>query len=88
MNLDKLINEMGRKFSLEPSSEKDVAILKKLQKLYKNDPKEFAKKLRKINSERKSQEYEGYKIKPLNKEEILNTHFIKDLSRFINIKDL
>ena len=74
MNLDKLINEMGRELLPSASSEEDVKILKQLKLLYKKDTVEFKRKLKRINLIRKS---EG--LEPLHKNEILSKSLKKDL---------
>ncbi len=72
--IDKLINEMGRELLPHLTSKEDLALVRKMKKLHKNDPMEFEKKLKEINLRRRA---EG--LRNLHKNEILSKTLKKDI---------
>lgn len=66
MNIDRALKEMATELVPHLSSREDFTAIKELKKLYKKDPIEFNKKLKRINMIRRSE-----KLPELDKNEIL-----------------
>ena len=77
MKLKNIINEMSAELIPSLSSTEDLSAIKQLKRIHKTDPKDFEKKLYRINLIRKS-----HKLPPLSSAEILSKNLtIKEILR-------
>jgi len=81
MNLDKILNEMGKELLPSLTSKEDLVALAQLRKLYKKDIEEFTRKLKRINLVRKT---EG--LEPIHKNEVIGKSVKQDITRKIKTK--